>query len=101
MRRLSQERHCLVVTATQANAASYDKKVLTMMNFSEDKRKMAHVTAMFGLNQTPDEKRQNLMRVGPIVIREGEFNSLNTVTVLQCLDIGRPYIGSYWSGAEE
>ena len=39
LRRLSQEKHCLVVTATQADAASFESNTLKMHNFSEDKRK--------------------------------------------------------------
>jgi len=97
LRSLSQSRCCLVVTATQADSRSYDKKgVLTMSNFSEDKRKLGHVTAMYGLNQTVEEKRKGLMRLNKLVIREDEFTVLDQVTVLQCLQIGRPCIGSFF-----
>ena len=95
LRGLSQERHCLVVVATQANAASYDQESLSMKNFSEDKRKFAHVTSMFGLNQTPGEKRAGLMRLNAIVLREDEFFSSDEVTVGQCLRIGKPLLFSY------
>jgi hypothetical protein len=98
LRSLSQERHCLVVTATQADADSYDKDRLAMKNFSEDKRKFAHVTAMYGLNQdkTGKEKKIGLMRINEIVVREGDFSADSEVTVLQNLKRGRPFIGSYW-----
>lgn len=98
LRNLSQERFCLVVTATQADAKSYTRNRLSVCNFSEDKRKYAHVTAMYGLNQdTQDrEKKIGLMRINEIVIREGEFSNLNEVTVLQNLKRGRPFIGSFW-----
>jgi hypothetical protein len=98
LRSLSQERHALVITATQADAKSYEQNRLKMANFSEDKRKYAHVTAMYGLNQdTKDrEKRIGIMRLNEIVVREGDFSSLNEVTVLQNLRRGRPFIGSYW-----
>ena len=97
LRALSQRRHCLLVTATQADSRSYEKKgVLTMSNFSEDKRKLGHVTAMYGLNQTVEEKRKGLMRLNKLVVREDEFTVLDQVTVLQCLQIGRPYVGAYF-----
>jgi hypothetical protein len=95
LRKLSQQKHCLVVTATQADAASYDKKTLGLSNFSEDKRKYGHVTAFFGLNQTEDEKRIGIMRINELVVRDGAFDRAKQVRVLQCLEIGRPFLDSY------
>ena len=99
LRSLSQKKHALVVTATQADAASYRANSLTMSNFSEDKRKFAHVTAMFGLNQSPDgrEKQLGIMRINELVVREGA--ALQTdVTVLQDLRRGRPCLESFSVG---
>jgi len=99
LRALSQEKgQPLVITATQADAKSYDQDRLTTSNFSEDKRKYAHVTAMFGLNQDTKfrEKKIGLMRINELVIREGEFITSNEITVVQNLKRGRPFIGSYW-----
>jgi hypothetical protein len=95
LRGLSQERHCLVITATQANAKSYDQGLLSMKNFSEDKRKYAHVTAMIGLNQSEIEKHAGLMRINMIVQREGEFFTDKAVTVAQSLQTGRPFLFSF------
>lgn len=92
---LSQERHCLVLTATQIKAQGYSKELITMEEYSETKTKLAHVTAMYGLNQTWDEKRIGLMRINEIVVREGEFDTARPVTVLQRLQMGRPVLGSY------
>ena len=96
LRRLSQERHCLVVTATQSDADSYKRELLTMSNFSETKTKFAHVTAMYGLNQTPREKSMGIMRINEIAVREGDFDSEHSVHVLQRLQIGRPYLSSFF-----
>ena len=98
LRNLSQERHCLVVTATQADARSYEQNRLKVSNFSEDKRKNAHVTAMYGLNQDPKDREKQLgwMRINEIVIREGDFSNSNEVYVLQNLRRGRPFLGSFW-----
>jgi 6-pyruvoyl-tetrahydropterin synthase len=98
LRNLSQTRgNPLVITATQADAASYERNSLKMTNFSEDKRKYSHVTFMAGLNQDPKdrEKKIGIMRLNAIVAREGEFYTSNEVTVLQNLKRGRPFIGSY------
>jgi len=96
LRSLSQEWHCLVITATQADAASYDAKTLRTKHFSEDKRKYGHVTGMLGLNQTEEEKEKGIMRINWLVRREGEFSSKHTVKVLQSLATGKPLIASYW-----
>jgi len=96
LRGLSEERHCLVVTATQAAATAYDKKgLLTMKDFSEDKRQYAHVTAMYGLNQTDEEKLIGLLRINEMVVREALFTRSSAVTILQRLEMGRPLIGSF------
>lgn len=97
LRRISQERHALVVSATQADAAAQKQNRIGASNFSEDKRKLAHVTGMVGLNQSPDgrEKALGLMRLGMIVARESAFSSDNEVVVLQDLRSGRPFTGSY------
>ncbi len=97
LRGLSQKRHALIITATQADADSYTRGRLGMGNFSEDKRKLAHVTAMYGLNQDPQgrEKALGIMRINEIVVREGAFSNDHEVHVLQDLAQGRPYLESY------
>jgi len=94
-RRLSQELHCCFISLTQSDAASALVPLITREHFSEDKRKFAHVTAMYALNQYGDEKQRGILRVGPIVVREDEFNDQRCVHVLQCLQIGAAYIASY------
>lgn len=90
LRRLSQELHACVVTATQADAASYDKKLLTMANFSEDKRKWAHVTAGLGINQIPDEKKMGMSRISKLAVREADSSAMNFVRVAGNLDLACP-----------
>lgn len=98
LRGMSQERDALLVVPTQTDAASYEVDTLSLKNFSEDKRKFAHVTAMFGLNQDKRgiEKKIGLMRINEILLREGDFDINRQVTVLQKLSMGRPILGSYW-----
>ncbi len=95
MRALSQKRFCAVITATQSDADSYDQKSLKERNFSEDKRKYAHVTSFITLNQTPEEKDAGIMRIGRMFVREDRFNIKHECTILQCLDIGKPYLDSF------
>jgi hypothetical protein len=91
MRRLSQERHTLVLAPTQADAASYSQETLQAGNFSEDKRKMAHVTGLLGLNQTAEEKAQKLMRLNWIALREGDFSPHTCLYVGQCFELGQAF----------
>jgi len=91
LRRLSQERHALVIVPTQADAASFSQEVTlqTMKNFTEDKRKLSHVTGMLALNQTPGEKEIGGMRVNWIVLRESPFNIQRCLYVGTCFALGR------------
>jgi hypothetical protein len=101
LRNLSQEerggKQALVVTVTQADADSYDRNLLRLKNFSEDKRKYGHTTGFFGMNQDPDgrEKKIGLMRLNELMIREGECDTNNVVYVLQNLKRGQPVLGSF------
>ncbi len=97
LRGLSQKRNALVVTVTQTDANSYDQNTLGANNFSEDKRKFAHVTGIYGLNQDKSgrEKEIGIMRINEIFVREDGFSIKNYVTVLQNLQRGQPCLSSY------
>ena len=92
MRGMSQTLHCLVVTATQADSDSYDAWVLTRANFSEDKRKNAHVTGMVGINQTGAEKERNVQRLNWINRRDLDFSERRCVWLASCLAISDPAV---------
>lgn len=95
LRRLCQERYVCLITATQANRGGFGEDSLGAENTSEDKRKLDHVTAFFGLNQTPDEEEQGVLRIAPILMREGKKGK-SQVAVLQSLETGQPHVASYW-----
>ena len=94
LRALSQINHCLVLTATQANAASYSADIIDMSNFSEDKRKFAHVTGMIGINQTYEEKKNGIQRLNWIVRREEESYDKDCLYVAGCLALANTCIRS-------
>jgi len=94
LRGLSQQYHCLLVTATQSDAASYDKNTMGMGNFSDDRRKIDSVTGMIGISQTPAEKKNSLMRLNWISLRDAEFHTNRCVHVAGCLAIGNPAMKS-------
>lgn len=93
-RGLTQRWHALGITATQADAASYNNETLDKSNFSEDKRKLSHVTGMIGINQTDDEKEAGIMRLNWIVRRGDYFNTKACVFVAGNLGLGAPVIKS-------
>jgi hypothetical protein len=95
LRGLSQNRHCCVITATQANGMAIKEKSTNREHYAGDRRKYDHVTAMFSLSQTAEEKRQGVTRWGALVIREDDWDEDYHVNVLGCLAIGRPYLNSF------
>lgn len=90
LRALAQTHHCLVVTATQSDTDSYGREFLGRDNFSDDKRKNAHVTGMIGINQLDREKEIGVYRLNWVELREAEFHSKRCVHVAGCLDLGNP-----------
>lgn len=94
LRKISQVFHCLVLSASQSDAAGGEAYTLGRKHFSEDKRKRSHVTGTIGLNQTEEEKRLGVMRLNWIVLREGAYLSSRCVHVAGCPEIGNLAIRS-------
>lgn len=88
-KKLGSERHMAVITVEQAKAAAVDKKSLGFSDWSEDKRKNAHVDLKIGLNQHGYEADHGVMRIGMILNRHGKVIKSREVMVLQQLDIGQ------------
>lgn len=90
LRGLSQKRHILVLTATQGDAKSYEAETIRRGNFSDDRRKLDHVTGMLGINVSDPEKEMGITRLNWIKRREAEYNESQCCYVAGCLEIGRP-----------
>jgi hypothetical protein len=90
LRGLSQMRHCLVITATQADAASYKTKILDKSNFSESKTKLAHATGVIGINATPQERDISVRRLNWIVRRECAYNELDLLYIAGSFAVACP-----------
>lgn len=97
-RGMTQKYNFLGISPTQADVKAHEQELLKIGNFSEDKRKLAHVNAMYGMNQGPDgrEKKLGLMRFNKIVLREDGFHETDQVRIIQKLAIGQPVLGSFW-----
>lgn len=92
LRKLSQKWHACVIAPTQADADSYGAKTQGMKNFSEDKRKLSHVTACLGLNQTDKEKKLGVMRLNWIVGRGFPYAPSACLHVAQCLPLATAFV---------
>lgn len=90
LRRIALENHCLVVVATQTAATAYKAWVIKKGDFSEDKRKNAHVTGMIGINQTDDEKEKGVYRLNWVVLRGGKWSESQVVWTAGELAVGCP-----------
>jgi hypothetical protein len=87
--------HCGVITATHMNGDAL-RKDADAFNVGEDKRKLNHVSGMYILNQTEEEKKAGIMRIKATATRFGEYTSLDEVVVLYNYKTGRTYIDSRW-----
>ena len=87
-------RHCLLITADQSNKASGDRTTIKATDVSEDKRKNAHVDMVVAINQTPNEKSQDVSRLGVILHRHSKFDVRRQVMCLQNLEIAQPLLDS-------
>ncbi len=96
LRSLSQIFHCLVITGSQTDASAYKVDIITRSNFSDDKRKLAHVTGMVGINVSDKEKEDGVTRLNWVVLRERAFGANKCVYVAGCLDVANPAIKSTW-----
>jgi hypothetical protein len=94
-RGLTIAKDCLIVTATQATRGSKIKINLEQGDESEDKRKAGFVTAMYAINQTFLEKRNQCIRYARLYAREEEFIPTDNIIVLQCLSLAQPFVFSY------
>ena len=89
-------RRALVINCNQSNRDSIDKKNIGQKNTGEDIRKLAHVDALFVLNQLPSEKKSGRIRIDTLVHRHDEAAEKGQVIVLQQLKLGQPFLDSEW-----
>lgn len=98
LRRITQQRRCLMVTATQSSALAYSSQgLLSRKHFSGRKTKLAHVNGMIGINVSEQDRQNQSARLNWIVRRRvRNRNRKSWVRVAGCFDIARPIIISKW-----
>lgn len=92
-RALGQSRSIGVISASHSAKATFDRDI-RQNDFSEDSRKLNHVTTAIALNQTDEESEQGVMRISRLADRFKRPNKSMEAVVLQCFDIGKAYLDS-------
>jgi hypothetical protein len=83
--------HCLTVTASQTNRAGLSSNVVAAETIAEDIRKLAHVTSMVSMEQSPKMYKNHIMRLRNIAMRNG--NTTGPCVFPQCLGLGQFVFG--------
>ena len=91
MRGFSMAFHCATFSASQTNRMGLSASQVTGESIAEDFRKLAHVTSMVSMEQTPKMRKQHLMRLRNIAMRNGE--SSEPCIFPQCLKLGQFVFG--------
>lgn len=96
LRKMSQQRHALVITATQTKSTGYVKRnsLLGPEDFSGSKTKNAHVNGILGINISAEEKQTQSARINWTVRRKGENHPRAFCRVAGCIAFGNPIIVS-------
>jgi hypothetical protein len=90
---LAQERHCLVITASQSNTMRSGKQV-GRGSWSESQEKEHLLDLGIAFNQSSSDQASGIIRASLAKKRHGQMERVAEVVVLQQLAIGRPYIDS-------
>lgn len=90
IRSLGQKMNVCVVSLTQADTAAMDTYLLRRKNFTDSRKKLDHVTAMWGINQHGEEQGQQLYRINAIAKREEMYDEELCLHTAACLAICEP-----------
>lgn len=83
--------HCALITASQTNRTALNSSVVDVNTISEDFRKVAHITSLVSLEQTNKMRKDHLMRLRNIAMRNGY--STGPCVFAQCLELGQFVFG--------
>ena len=91
----STEKNITLISATQAGRGSAKRKSLVVEDISEEWRKIAHVDKLIAINQSSDEKRRKVQRIGLLANRDDDFSTHDQALCLQNMSACQPCIDSY------
>ena len=83
--------HCAMITASQTNRSGLSANVVGGETVGENFKKLAHITSMVSLEQTPKMKKEHIMRIRNIAVRNDEVEE--TCVFPQCLKLGQFVFG--------
>jgi hypothetical protein len=92
-KRLAQEKHCLVITASQSNTERSGSSV-GKGSWAENIEKRRKLDLGLALNQKDEDYEKGIMWVSIDKMRHGEKVVSSRIAVLQSLAIGHPYLDS-------
>lgn len=92
LRGFSTKFHCLMITASQTNRTAWNSSKVGGESVGENFKKLAHITSFISMEQTSKMKKEHLMRLRNIAVRND--NVADTCVFPQCLDLGQFIFGN-------
>ena len=94
LKAMSQQRKAIVISGHQGNKKTLDKLNMHPTDVPEDVRILANVDAIYGLNQTDNEKDRGEIRISVLMHRFRKFSRRKHALVLQQLEAGQFHLDS-------
>lgn len=91
---LAQKYHCLGITGSQSSAMRSDEDT-KFYDWAEGICKINEIDIGIIQNQTPEEKKEGIMRYSIGKHRHRHYNTMDEVVVLYNFHVGRPYLDSF------
>lgn len=98
LRSIAQQKHILLVTASQTNRGGVDSKYVRETDIAEDYSKIAKLDLGIGLCQTEDMKKQGMMNINKVISRHTEFIQSEVCTCLQELSLLQGILDTEYRG---
>jgi len=94
MRKISQKRDCLLITATQSSSLAYrnNRGLMSPQFFSGRKTKLAEVNGMLGINATPGMQQEGICELNWVVSRDSPYSWKQSLVVAGNLALASPII---------
>ncbi len=87
-------RHAVLFSASQGNRGSIYKENMDQADLAEWIGKLGHVDIFASVNQSMEEKRRGVVRIGMLAHRHKEFHERDHCTLLQNLSLGQVHLDS-------
>lgn len=89
------ERHALMFSASQGNRGSIYKENMDQADLAEWIGKLGHVDVFASVNQSLDEKKRGIARIGLLAHRHQEFHEKDHCMILQQFALGQAHLDSH------